>query len=127
MVGYIMKKKLINKILVGADRITRTGHIFNKIGTYQIAIMAKIHNIPFYCVAPSSTFDLSMDWQNVEIEERPIEEMIKIGNKRIASKRVKIFNPAFDMTPPEFVTAFITEKGVIKPDYSLNISKLIRD
>ena len=125
MVGSVMSRGFIDKVIVGADRITKTGHIFNKIGTYQIAVLAKKHNIPFYCAAPSSTFDLEIDWTNVIIEERSVDEIYKIGRKRIAPKKIKIFNPAFDMTPPEIVTAIITEKGVLEPDFKKSISESI--
>ena len=120
-----MSRGFIDKVIVGADRITKTGHIFNKIGTYQIAVLAKKHNIPFYCAAPSSTFDLETDWTNVIIEERSVDEICKIGRKRIAPKKIKIFNPAFDMTPPEIVTAIITEEGVLEPDFKKSISESI--
>jgi len=125
MVGSVMSRGFIDKVIVGADRITKTGHIFNKIGTYQIAVLAKKHNIPFYCAAPSSTFDLETDWTNVIIEERSVDEIYKIGRKRIAPKKIKIFNPAFDMTPPEIVTAIITEKGVLEPDFKKSIPESI--
>ena len=125
MVGSVMSRGFIDKVIVGADRITKTGHIFNKIGTYQIAVLAKRHNVPFYCAAPSSTFDLETDWTNVIIEERSVDEICKIGRKRIAPKKIKIFNPAFDMTPPEIVTAIITEKGVLEPDFKKSIHEAI--
>ena len=121
-----MSKNMINKVIVGADRITKTGHVFNKIGTYQIAVLAKRHSIPFYCAAPSSTFDLETNWFNVVIEERNWDEICKIGRKRIVPKKVKIFNPSFDITPPELITAIITEKGILKPDYEITIPKIIR-
>ncbi|MFQ6134575.1 MAG: S-methyl-5-thioribose-1-phosphate isomerase [Nitrososphaerales archaeon] len=126
MVGSVMSRGMIDKVLVGADRITRTGHIFNKVGTYQIAVLAKRHGVPFYCAAPVSTFDLETDWREVVIEERSIDEMIKIGGRRIAAKRVKIFNPVFDVTPSELVTAIITERGLLKPDFKKIIPKLMR-
>ena len=125
MVGSVMSRGFIDKVIVGADRITKTGHIFNKIGTYQIAVLAKRHNVPFYCAAPASTFDLETDWSNVVIEERNADEICKIGRKRIAPKKIKIFNPAFDMTPPEIVTAIITEKGVLEPDFKKSIPESI--
>jgi len=125
MVGSVMSRGFIDKVIVGADRITKTGHIFNKIGTYQVAVLAKRHNVPFYCAAPVSTFDLETDWSNVIIEERSADEICKIGGKRIAPKKIKIFNPAFDMTPPEIVTAIITEKGVLEPDFKKSISESI--
>lgn len=126
MVGYVMSRGIVDKVLVGADRITRTGHIFNKIGTYQIAVLAKRHGIPFYCAAPASTFDLKTDWSEVVIEERSIEEIVKIGGRRIAAKKVRIFNPVFDITPPELVTAIITERGLLKPDFKKSIPKTMQ-
>ena len=125
MVGLVMSRGMVDKVIVGADRITKTGHIFNKIGTYQVAVLAKRHNIPFYCAAPSSTFDLETNWADVIIEERNINEICKIGGKRIVSKNVNIFNPAFDITPPDLVTAIITEKGILKPNYKKTISENI--
>ena len=125
MVGSVMSRGLVDKVIVGADRITKSGHIFNKIGTYQIAVLAKRHNVPFYCAAPASTFDLETDWSDVVIEERNVDEICKIGGKRIAPKKIKIFNPAFDITPPEIVTAIITEKGVLEPDFKKSIHEAI--
>ncbi|HYZ95628.1 MAG TPA: S-methyl-5-thioribose-1-phosphate isomerase [Nitrososphaeraceae archaeon] len=124
-VGYIMAKGMIKHVVVGADRILSTGHVFNKIGTYQLAILAKTHNIPFYVVAPSSTFDLKNGPNDIVIEQRSKEEVIKIGKKVVAPKNIDVINPAFDMTPPELITKIITEKGVLSPPYHLNIKKLI--
>jgi methylthioribose-1-phosphate isomerase len=125
-VGHMMSKGAINHIIVGADRILRTGHVFNKIGTYQLAIMSKMHKISFYVAAPISTFDLkNTDPNNIEIEERSMDEVVKIGKKRIAPKGVRIFNPAFDMTPPNLITAIITEKGVLKPPFEENLRSLL--
>lgn len=126
MVGYVMSRGLIDKVIVGADRVTRTGHVFNKIGTYQIAVLAAKHKIPFYCAAPASTFDLETDWRKVEIEERSVDEIVRIGGRRIAPKKVRIFNPVFDVTPPELVTAIITERGVIKPNFEQTIPKTMQ-
>ena len=124
MVGHIMKKGLVDKVLVGADRITKDGYVFNKIGTYQVALLAKEHNIPFYPVAPISTFDFKNEWQDVEIEERDKNEIIKIRGKQIAPKDVKVFNPAFDATPPELITGIITNKGILHKPYRKSIAKL---
>jgi len=123
-VGYSMAKGLVNKVIVGADRILRTGHVFNKIGTYQVATMAKQHNIPFYVAAPVSTFDLSISTgDDIPIEERNSEEITHIMGNKIAPDDIKVFNPAFDVTPAKNITAIITEKGVINnPD-----AKKIRD
>ena len=123
-VGYTMANGLVNKVIVGADRILRTGHVFNKIGTYQIAIMAKQHNIPFYVAAPLSTFDLKSNPDEVIIEQRKPSEVTTIGDKKTAPDDIGVINPAFDMTPPELVTGIITEAGVAKPPYEESIKKL---
>jgi len=124
-VGFIMAKGIVKHVVVGADRILSTGHVFNKIGTYQLAILAKTHNIPFYVAAPSSTFDLKNNPDDIIIEERSKEEVIKIGKRVIAPKNIDVINPAFDMTPPELITKIITEKGIISPPYSQTIKNLI--
>jgi methylthioribose-1-phosphate isomerase len=124
-VGHIMAKGMIKHVVVGADRILHTGHVFNKIGTYQLAILAKTHNIPFYVVAPSSTFDLKNHPNDIVIEERSKDEVIKIGKKVVAPKNIDVINPAFDMTPPELITKIITEKGILTPPYKRSIKKLI--
>jgi len=123
-VGYTMANGLINKIVVGADRILSTGHVFNKIGTYQIALIAKQHNIPFYVAAPLSTFDLNSNTEDVVIEQRKSSEVTSIGNKKTAPDGINVINPAFDMTPPELISGIITEKGVIRQPYEESIKKL---
>ena len=123
-VGYSMAKGLVNKVIVGADRILRTGHVFNKIGTYQVATMAKQHNIPFYVAAPLSTFDLESNPEDVIIEQRKASEVTGIGDKKTAPDDINVINPAFDMTPPELISGIITEKGVAKPPYDESIKKL---
>jgi methylthioribose-1-phosphate isomerase len=123
-VGYLMANRMIDKVIVGADRILRTGHVYNKIGTYQVALLSKTHGIPFYVAAPLSTFDRKSDISDIVIEERSVEEVIKIGDKRIAPIGVRIFNPAFDLTPPELIAGIITEKGVITAPYEQNITNL---
>lgn len=124
-VGHLMSSGLINRVIVGADRILKSGHVYNKIGTYQVAALAKRHHIPFYVAAPSSTFDLRSKVDDVVIEERNKNELMKMGNKLLAPKGIKIFNPAFDVTPPELITGIITEKGVLKPPYKESIGKAI--
>jgi len=119
-----MANGLVNKVIVGADRILRTGHVFNKIGTYQIAIMAKQHNIPFYVAAPLSTFDLKSNPDEVIIEQRKPSEVTTIGDKKTAPDDIGVINPAFDMTPPELISGIITEAGVAKPPYEESIKKL---
>jgi len=125
-VGYTMANGLVNKIVVGADRILRTGHVYNKIGTYQVAIMAKQHNIPFYVAAPLSTFDLESRPGDVKIEQRKASEVTGIGDKKTAPDGINVINPAFDMTPPELISGIITENGIAKPPYEESIKKLFK-
>lgn len=125
MAGFSMKLGKIDKVIVGADRITANGDTANKIGTYTVAAMAKRNNIPFYVAAPSSTFDLSLEnGDQIPIEEREAEEITCGFGKQTAPDNVKVYSPAFDVTENELVTAFITEKGVIYPPFKENISKI---
>ena len=126
-VGYSMANGLVDKVVVGADRIVKTGHVFNKIGTYQVATMAKQHGIPFYVAAPLSTFDMKSDAKDVIIEMRKGTEVTGIGDKKTAPDDINVINPAFDMTPPELISGIITEKGVAKPPYEESIKKLFAD
>tara|TARA_B100001765_G_scaffold34750_1_gene19132 strand:- start:471 stop:1505 length:1035 start_codon:yes stop_codon:yes gene_type:complete len=123
-VGYTMANGLVNKIVVGADRILRTGHVFNKIGTYQVAAIAKQHDIPFYVAAPLSTFDLESDPKDVTIEQRDPSEVTRVGDKNTAPDGVNVINPAFDMTPPELISGIITEKSIVKAPFEDSIKKL---
>ena len=123
-VGYTMANGLVNGVVVGADRIMRTGHVFNKIGTYQVATMAKQHNIPFYVAAPLSTFDLKTDLDDVIIEQRKPSEVTGIGNNKTAPNGIDVINPAFDITPPELISGIITENGVVRSPYEESIRKL---
>ena len=123
-VGYTMANGLVNGVVVGADRILQTGHVFNKIGTYQVATMAKKHNIPFYVAAPLSTFDLQSKPDDVIIEQRKASEVTGIGDKRTAPDGIDVINPAFDMTPPELISAIITENGVAKSPFQESIKEL---
>jgi methylthioribose-1-phosphate isomerase len=123
-VGYTMANDLVNGVIVGADRILRTGHVFNKIGTYQVATMAKKHNIPFYVAAPLSTFDLQSKPDDIIIEQRKASEVTGIGDKRTAPDGIDVINPAFDMTPPELISVIITENGVAKPPFQESIKEL---
>jgi methylthioribose-1-phosphate isomerase len=123
-VGHLMSNKMVDKVIVGADRILKTGHVYNKIGTYQIALLANSHNIPFYVAAPLSTFDLRNNLETVVIEERSVDEVAQIAGKRIAPKGVRIFNPAFDLTPPNLITSIITEKGILNAPFEKSISEV---
>lgn len=123
-VGYSMANGLVSKVIVGADRILRTGHVYNKIGTYQVATMAKQHGIPFYVAAPLSTFDMKSNPKDVVIEQRKASEVTGVAGKMTAPEDIKVINPAFDMTPPELITGIITEAGVAKPPFEESIKKL---
>ena len=112
-------------MIVGADRILRTGQVYNKIGTYQIAIMAKQHEIPFYVAAPLSTFDLKSRPEEVIIEQRKPSEVTAIAGTKTAPDGITVINPAFDMTPPELITGIITEAGRAKPPFEESIKKLL--
>jgi len=111
-VGYAMSKGLVKKVLVGADRIVRDA-VINKIGTYTIAVLAHEHGIPFYVVAPTSTFDLTHSSKEITIEERSPEEITTFGSQRIAPNGVSALNPAFDITPLKHVSAIICETGIL--------------
>ncbi len=125
-VGYVMSKGLVTKVIVGADRILRTGHVYNKIGTYQIATMAKQHKIPFYVAAPFSTFDLKSNPEDVVIEQRKASEVTGIAGNKTAPDDINVINPAFDMTPPELITGIITEAGVATQPFEESIKKLFK-
>lgn len=115
MSGLLMSQKRIDVVIVGADRIALNGDVANKIGTYMVAVLAKQHRIPFYVAAPKSTFDYSTPvGENIEIEKRPDDEVLVIGNELISAEGTKVENPAFDITPYKFIKAYITEYGVLK-------------
>lgn len=125
MAASLMAKGRIDKIFVGADRIASNGDAANKIGTYNLAVLARYHNIPFYVVAPLSTFDFRIKTgKDIPIEERDGDEVRSIGGKFIAPKKVKVYNPAFDVTPNELITAIVTEKGIFREPYIRSLKKL---
>jgi methylthioribose-1-phosphate isomerase len=118
MAGYLFKQGKIDLVIVGADRVAANGDVANKIGTYSVAVLAHYHQVPFYVAAPFSTFDVSLvTGQQIPIEERDEEEMRKWGQYQLAPQNVPVYNPAFDVTPAKLVTAFITEKGIIRPPF----------
>ncbi|MCM8792307.1 MAG: S-methyl-5-thioribose-1-phosphate isomerase [Candidatus Omnitrophica bacterium] len=129
MAGYLMQKKLINKVIVGADRIVLNGDTANKIGTYNLAVLCRYHKIPFFVAAPLSSFDLSIkNGDFIPIEERDPREVTHLFFKKpIAPEGIKVFNPAFDITPHRLITCFITEKGIIKPPFKKNIKKIYNE
>jgi methylthioribose-1-phosphate isomerase len=119
MAGYVISKGLVNIVIVGADRIVQDA-VFNKIGTYSVAVLAHEHKIPFYVAAPKSTFDLTHKATDIEVEERKPEEVTQIGGIQIAPNGVAVMNPSFDATPLKYVTAIITEDSII---YSKDFGK----
>lgn len=125
MAGAVMSKGWIQAVIVGTDRVAANGDVANKIGTYSVAVLAKAHGIPFYVACPMSTIDLNTPTgADIPIEERHEDEITQGFGKRTAPVGVKVYNPAFDVTPHAYVTAIITEKGIIREPYSENLRKL---
>ena len=128
MAAQVMKEGRIQRVIVGADRIAANGDAANKIGTYGVALLARAHGIPFYVAAPSSTFDLSLaDGSRIPIEERGAEEVTHGFGRRTAPKGVKVYSPAFDVTPTENITAIITERGVIERPTTDKVAALLAE
>jgi methylthioribose-1-phosphate isomerase len=117
MAAYVMRTQKIDAVIVGADRITPDA-VFNKIGTYMVAVTARFHGVPFYVAAPLSTFDLPGRACDVVIEERNRDEIATIGNRTFVPRGVPVKNPAFDPTPMDLVSAIITEKGIVRPPFA---------
>ncbi|MDQ6598291.1 S-methyl-5-thioribose-1-phosphate isomerase [Bacillus salipaludis] len=127
MAAMVMQKGWVQAVIVGCDRVAANGDVANKIGTYGVALLAKAHNIPFYVAAPISTIDLeTKTGADIPIEERDASEITEGFGKRTAPEGVKVFNPAFDVTPHEFVTAIITEKGILSGNYEGELPKLFQ-
>jgi len=125
MAAGLMAKGAIDKIFVGADRIASNGDTANKTGTYNLAVLAGYHRVPFYVVAPLATFDFSIaTGGEIPIEERGGDEVRSIGGRPVAPRDVKVYNPAFDVTPNKLITAIVTERGIIRKPYSRMIAKL---
>lgn len=125
MAGWVMKNKMVNAVIVGADRITKNGDVANKIGTYSVAVLAKEHNIPFYVAAPISTFDFTLEnGEEIPIEERDKAEVTHVFGVQTAPLDIDVFNPAFDVTPNKFISGIITEHGVLKAPYDKAIENL---
>ena len=126
MAAFVMKQKKIDYIVVGADRIARNGDVANKIGTYNLAVLAEKHKIPFIVAAPSSTFDLSIGNGNqIPIEERGRDEIIRRFGVLTAPEDVAVYNPAFDVTENHLISAIVTEKGVLLPRFGETIKRLL--
>ena len=118
MAGSFMKQGKINAVVVGADRIAKNGDTANKIGTYSLAVLAKEHGIPFYIAAPMSTVDLSIaSGDEIVIEERQPDEVTCFQGVCTAPENIRVANPAFDVTPHQYISAIITEKGIIREPY----------
>jgi methylthioribose-1-phosphate isomerase len=123
--GFLMQKGMISVVMTGADRIARNGDTANKIGTYTIAVLAKEHSLPFYVAAPSNTIDFNLaEGRDIPIEERDPREVREIGGRCLTLPQVKVQNPAFDITPARYISAIITEKGIVYPPYEKNLKAL---
>jgi methylthioribose-1-phosphate isomerase len=126
MAGSLMRKGLIDAVIVGADRIARNGDTANKIGTYSLAVLAKEHGLPFYVAAPTNTIDLSVHTgEGIIIEERSPDEVTVFQGVHIAPEGIQVYNPAFDVTPHQYITAIITEKGIIRGRFEEELLKLV--
>jgi methylthioribose-1-phosphate isomerase len=125
MAGHLFQKRAVDVCIVGADRIARNGDVANKIGTYQVAVLARAHEVPFYVAAPLSTIDLSItSGAAIPIEQRPADEVAEIAGRRIVPEGVPVLHPAFDVTPHTLVSAIITERGVARPPYDTTLPAL---
>lgn len=126
MAAVVMRQHKVQAVIVGADRIAANGDTANKIGTYSVACLAKTHGLPFYVAAPSSTFDLSLaNGEQIPIEERSPAEITHGFGRQTVPEGVSVFNPAFDVTPAELITAIITERGIIRPVTEALIRELL--
>jgi methylthioribose-1-phosphate isomerase len=126
MAGWLMAQGKIHLAITGADRIAANGDAANKIGTYSVALLCRAHRLPFYVAAPISTIDLSTaKGEKIPIEERASTEVTTLRGKRMAPRAVKVYNPAFDVTPHRFISAIITERGIVQSPYRLNLKKIL--
>ncbi len=127
MAGHFLKSGRIGCVVVGADRIARNGDVANKVGTYGVAVLAKENGVPFYVAAPISTLDLTLDsGDQIPIEQRPSTEVTEVFGVPVAPEGVEVENPAFDVTPARYVTAIITEKGVVRAPYTETLAALVK-
>lgn len=125
--GYVMRTRKVDAVVVGCDRVARNGDTANKIGTYNLAIAARAHGVPFYVAAPTSTIDLSLpNGDAIPIEERTEDEITMIEGCRIAPESASAYNPAFDVTPANYITAIITEAGIAYPPYDESLPSLVK-
>jgi methylthioribose-1-phosphate isomerase len=127
MAGFLMQQGKIDKILVGADRIAANGDTVNKIGTYSLAVLAKVHGIPFYVAAPLSTFDFSLKTgAEIPIEQRSSDEVANFRGIATAPRGMKVYNPAFDLTPAQYISAIITEEGIMTKPFRTSLARIAR-
>lgn len=127
MAGHFMARGEVDMVILGSDRIASNGDVCNKIGTYSVAVLAKEHGVPFYAVAPTSTFDLSIaSGKEIPIEERAPEEVTHVQGVRMAPEGVRVRNPAFDVTPARLVTAIVCENGVARAPYDASLRTLAK-
>ena len=125
--GSLMRQGKVDVVVFGADRVAANGDVANKIGTYNISLMAHSHGIPVYCVAPTSTIDLEMPTgDDIPIEERDAEEVTRIGETNVAPDSVPVYNPAFDITPARYISAIVTEEGVCHAPYTLSLASAVK-
>lgn len=125
--GSLMRQEEVDLVITGADRIAANGDVANKIGTYQVAVLAKENKIPFYVAAPLSTIDMTIEsGKAIPVEQRKESEICCFGKRLIGPKGVKAYNPAFDITPSKYVTAIITEKGLVEPPYKVGLRRLFK-
>ena len=124
--AFLMQQEKIDCIIVGADRIAANGDIANKVGTYMLAVLAEKHHIPFYVVAPVSSFDLSIaSGEEIPIEQRSRDEVAAVLGRNTVPEAVTVYNPAFDVTPNNLVTAIITERGILSPPFDVSIQEVL--
>jgi methylthioribose-1-phosphate isomerase len=128
MAGHFMRRGKIDCVMLGADRIAANGDTANKIGTYSLAVLAKENGIPFYVVAPVSSIDISLaSGEYIPIEERDVQEVLKLNGQDIAPRKARAANPAFDVTPHRYITAVVTEKGIVRPPYKRNLKSTLQE
>ncbi len=124
--GHLMRTGKVDVVIFGADRVAANGDVANKIGTYKLAVVAKENGIPVYCVAPTSTVDVSLpDGDHIPIEERGADEVINLGDTPIAPEGVPVYNPAFDVTPHRYITGIVTEEGICYPPFSQSLQNAV--
>jgi methylthioribose-1-phosphate isomerase len=122
MAGHVMRMGFVDAVITGADRIAANGDSANKIGTYGLAVLARAHGIPFFIAAPHSSFDLSLEnGDDIPIEQRSAEELTHVLGRRIAAEGISVYNPAFDVTPADYIEAIITDRGIVRPVNAKNI------